>query len=179
MSLLDGKKLLSHGDQLPRSTGKKLKYRDGVKHRWTFRQAQAIRALAEPNRLYSLKAVAKAVGISIKLLKRWMGNPYFMLEVQKLADHMIFRYRPKVLGAVAKRAIGGNPQMARLYLQATGDLRDEQYVKQTSVSHQVQDGLENMDDNEVHEKLLEEMGYSKESIGDYAERVANRAHEDS
>lgn len=173
MSILDGKKLATYGDQLPRSGGTKPKYRDGVSRKWTFRQSQAIRALAEPNRYYSLKTVAKAVGISLRLLKRWMGNPHFMLEVQRLADHMIFRYRPKVLGACAKRAIAGNPQAMRLFLQATGDLRDESYVKQTSVSHQVQDGLENLDEQEIHEELLKELGYSKESIGDHAERIAN------
>jgi hypothetical protein len=124
MSILDDGPLgtaapKTYGDQLP---GRKIVYKDGVEEKWTVREAKAIRGLALG---YSKNDVCKKCRLLPRTLREWMGNPYFMMEVTRLTDHNVFRFRARVLETVALRAIAGSPQHARLYLQVTKDLRDE------------------------------------------------------
>lgn len=168
MSILDGKRLVTHsaprtyGDQLP---GRYPHYKDGVEEEWTRTEAKAIRGLAAG---YSPQTVAKKLHLKLRTVRRWMGSPYFMMEVQRLADHYLFRFRPKVLEAVAVRAIEGSPQHARLFLLVTKDLKDEQTqtVKASLVHSYSEDEIppERLDD--VLEEELERFLGEKSDEGE-------------
>lgn len=136
MSIIDGgtlpttRKPKTLGDQLP---GKYPEYKDGVEEKWTRKEAKAIRGLAAG---YHPNVVAKKCRIKIKTLEGWMGNPYFMMEVQSLVDHNVFRFRAAVLETVARRAIAGSSQHARLFLQVTKDLKSEEGPQKNLHIHQ-------------------------------------------
>lgn len=171
MSILDDGPLATHraprtvGDQLPGHPA----YKDGVEEKWNRKEAKAIRGLAAG---YAINQVAEACGIKRKTLRRWMGNPYFMMEVQKLADHNVFRYRAAVLGTVARRAIAGSAQHARLYLLVTKDLKDDPIVK-TSPTHGM-DKLDDMAPPQLDAELLSELEKLTEKPGGQNVRESRR-----
>lgn len=172
MSILDDGPLVTHrtpkteGDQLP---GKRPHYKDGVEEKWTKREANAIRGLAAG---YHPNQVRELCRLKEKTLNGWMGNPYFMMEVQKLADHNLYRFRPAVIAATARRAIAGSSQHARIYLQMTRDLKDESFVKTANVNFN-KDSLDELNpeqlDREMEAELNKLMG---EHPGDRAERMS-------
>lgn len=153
MSILDRDELVtsgrprSYGDQLPNKAGDRPRYKDGLEDNWTYKEAKAIRGLASG---YRPETVARKLHVKMTTMNRWMGNPYFMMEVQRLADHYLFKYRPKVLETVALRAIAGSAQHARIFLQVSRDLTPDDGRTPNKPNDDVLSGLT---DEELDERL--------------------------
>jgi len=101
---------------------------------WTRREILAIRTLANPATA-SPKNAAKVCKCTVRLIEKFLRNPYFQNEIYKLTNSNLMNARAAVIDATIRAATGGSSQDRTLYFRLVGDLKNEQKVKMEQHQH--------------------------------------------